>query len=66
MPKNDQITVQLHSFHMLAKLCSKSFKLGFSSMWTKKFQMYKLDLEKAEEPEFELPISIGSEKKQEN
>ena len=28
--------------------------------------MYKLDLEKAEEPEFELPISTGSEKKQEN
>ena len=61
-----QIAVELYSFHMLAKLCSKSFKLGFSSMWTKKFQMYKLDLEKAEEPEFELPISIGSEKKQEN
>ena len=31
-PKNVQITVQLHSFHMLARLCSKSFKLGFSSM----------------------------------
>ena len=24
MPKNDQTTTQLHSFHMLAKLCSKS------------------------------------------
>ena len=34
MPKNVQITVQLHSFHMLARLCSKSFKLGFSSPWT--------------------------------
>ena len=33
-PKNVQITVQLHSFHMPARLCSKSFKLGFSSMWT--------------------------------
>ena len=31
MPKNVQTTVQLHSFHMLARLCSKSFKLGFSS-----------------------------------
>ena len=61
-----QIAVELYSFHMLAKLCSKAFKLGFSSMWTKKFQMYKLDLEKAKEPEFELPISIGSEKKQGN
>ena len=26
--------------------------------------MYKLDLEKAEEPEIKLPTSIGSEKKQ--
>ena len=29
------------------------------------FQMFKLDLEKAEEPEIKLPISIGSLKKQE-
>ena len=46
MPKNVQTTTQLGSFHMLAKLYSKSFKLGFSSMWTKNFQMYKLGLEK--------------------
>ena len=32
MPKNVQTTVQFCSFHMLARLCSKSFKLGFSSM----------------------------------
>ena len=30
------------------------------------FQMFKLDLEKAEEPEIKLPISVGSSKKQEN
>ena len=30
------------------------------------FQMFKLDLEKAEEPEIKLPTSIGSWKKQEN
>ena len=47
MPKN----VHLHSFQMPVRLCSKSFKLGFSSTWTKNFQMYKLDLEKAKEPE---------------
>ena len=29
-----------------------------------KFQMFKLDLEKAEEPEIKLPTSIGSSKKQ--
>ena len=28
--------------------------------------MFKLDLEKAEEPEIKLPTSIGSYKKQEN
>ena len=46
--KECTITVQLYSFYMPARLCSKSFKLGFSSTWTEKFQMYKLDLEKAE------------------
>ena len=63
MPKIVQITVQLHSFHMLVRLCSKSFKLGFSSTWTDNFQMYNLDLEKAEEPEIKLPTSTGSLKK---
>jgi len=28
--------------------------------------MFKLDLEKAEEPEIKLPTSVGSLKKQEN
>ena len=35
---------------MLAKWCSKFSKLGFNSMWTKNFRIFKLDLEKAEEP----------------
>ena len=30
------------------------------------FQMFKLDLENAEEPEIKLPTSIGSSKKQES
>ena len=30
------------------------------------FQMFKLDLEKAEEPEIKLPTSVGSWKKQES
>ena len=30
------------------------------------FQMFKLVLEKAEEPEIKLPTSVGSKKKQEN
>ena len=32
---------------------------------TVNFQMFKLDLEKAEEPEVKLPASTGSSKKQE-
>ena len=51
---------------MLARSCSKSFQLGFNSMWTKNFQMYKLDLEKAKEPEIKLPAFTGSQKKQGN
>ena len=30
------------------------------------FQMFKLDSEKAEEPEIKLQTSVGSQKKQEN
>ena len=60
MPKNVQTGAQLPSFHMLARSYSKSSKLGFNSTWTKNFQMFKLDLEKAEEPEIKLPTSVGS------
>ena len=35
-------------------------------MWTVNFQMFKLVLEKAEEPEIQLPISTGSSEKQES
>ena len=44
---------------MLGRLCSKSFKAGFSNTWTKNFQKYKLDLEKAKEAEIKLPTFIG-------
>ena len=59
-------TGQLHSLHILPRLCSKSFKVGFSSTWTKNFQMYKLNLEKAEESEIKLPTFTGSWRKQES
>ena len=64
MPKNIQTTIQLHSFHLLTTKGSKSFKLGFNSTRTENFQMFKLDLEKAEESEIKLPTSNGSLKKQ--
>ena len=35
-------------------------------MWTVNFQMFKLDLEKTEEPEIKLPTSTRSSKKQES
>ena len=35
-------------------------------MWTMNFQMFKLVLEKSEEPEIKLPTFIGSLKKQES
>ena len=34
MGKNVQTTTQLHSFHVLVTLCSKSLRLGFSSTCT--------------------------------
>ena len=40
-------------------------KPGFSRTWTKNFQVFKLDWEKAEEAEIKLPISAESQKKQE-
>ena len=63
MPKNAQTTTQLHSSHTLVKKCSKFSKPGFSNTWTINFQMFKLVLEKAEEPEIKLPTSSGSWKK---
>ena len=40
--------------------------LDFNSTWIENFQMFKLDLEKAEEPEIKLITSVGSSKKQES
>ena len=36
---------------------------GFNSMWTVKFQIFKLVLEQVQEPEIKLPTSAGSSKK---
>ena len=66
MPKNVQTTAQLHSSHKLAKWSSKFSKPGFNRTWTVNFQMFKLDLKKAEETEIKLLTSVGSSKKQES
>ena len=39
---------------------------GLVGTWTENFQMFKLVLEKAEEPEIKLPTSAGPSKKQES
>ena len=49
-----------------SKVMLKILQSGFNSTRTKNFQMFKLDLEKAEEPEIKLPTSAGSLKKQES
>ena len=64
MTKNVQSTTQLGSSNMLPRLCSKFFKLGFNSTWTKTSQMYKLGFEEAKEPEIKLPTFAGSWTKQ--
>ena len=66
MPKDAETTAQLHSSHTLVKEGSKFSKASFSNMWTANFQMFKMILEKTDEPEIKLPISTGSLKKQEN
>ena len=63
IPKKGNVK-EWSNYHTIAlilhasKECSKSFKQGFNSTWNDNFQMYKLDLEKAEEPEMKLSTSI--------
>ena len=64
MSKNVYHTIALISH--TSKVMLKILQVSFNSTWTKNFQMFKLDLTKAEEPEIKLPISVGSWKKQEN
>ena len=58
MPKNVQTTTQFHSFHMLAIMLK--ILQARSQQYVNQEQMFKLVLEKAEEPEVKLPASIGS------
>ena len=51
---------------MLARLCSKSFKIGFSTTCMENFQMYKLGFKEAEEPEIKFPTFIASWRKHRN
>ena len=59
------------SYHTIAlislasKIVLKTLQ-GFSSVLTENFPMFKLNLEKEEEPEVKLPASVGSLKQQGN
>ena len=58
--KHFQRNQEIHPIILCLLKDTKFSKLGFNSMWTENFQMFKLDLEKAEETEIKLPESIGS------
>ena len=64
IPKNVQTTAQLHSSHTRAN--AQNSPSQASTVYELNFQMFKLDLEKAEEPEIKLSTSNGSLKKQES
>ena len=66
MPKNAQNYHTIALISHASKVMLKFSKPDFNSMWTVNFQMFKLHLEKAEEPEIKLPTSTGSSKKQEH
>ena len=64
MPKNVQTTAQLALISHGSKVMLKILQASLQQYVTKNFQRYKLDLEKAEEPEIKLPTSIGLLKRQ--
>ena len=70
IPKESQCQRMFKLLHSLISHASqvmlKFSKPGFSNTSTVNFQMFKLVLEKAEEPEIKLPTSAGSSKKQES
>ena len=60
MPKTVQIATWLHSSHALAKQCSKFSKPGINCTWTMKFQIFKMDWEKAKAPEIKSLTSTSA------
>ena len=64
-PKKDNAK-RCSNYHTIAlishasRVMLKILQDSFNSTWTKKFQMFKLDLEKAEEQEIQLPTYAGS------
>ena len=61
---SNYLTVALISH--VSKVILKILQASLQHMWNGNFQMFKLDLEKAEEPEIKLPTSAGSLRKQDS
>ena len=60
---NDKGCSKYHTVALIPYVSKVVFRLlqsGLNSTWTSNSQVYKLDLEKAEEPQIKLPASIGS------
>ena len=71
IPKNsnDKECSNYHTIALISHASKVMLKIpnpGFNSKCTLNFQMFKLVLEKAEEPEIKLPTSVGSSKKEES
>ena len=66
MPKNAQTPTQLHSLSHTSKVMLKILQARLQQYVNVNFQMFKLVLEKAEEPKTKLLTSAGSWKKQES
>ena len=67
-PKEGQ-SQRILNYHTTAFISHASkfmLKTLDSNTWSENFHLYKLGLEKAEEPEIKLPTSIGASKKQES
>ena len=55
-----------HASKVILKILQYNSPIVFNNTWTENFQMFKLVLEKAKEPEIQLPTSTGPLKKQES
>ena len=64
---NAKECLNYHTIELIShtsKVILKILQSRLHSMWTENFQMSRMDLEKAEEPEIKLPTCIGLCKKQ--
>ena len=66
MPKDVQTAIQFSLISHTSKVMLKILQARLQQYMNCDFQMFKLDLEKAEESEIKLPTSVGSSKKQES